>query len=200
MSTMEPRFFFLLILLLFIACGPESIVDKDENGVVLARYEVKDAIKHGQYIGYNPDGSVFEESTFVNGAQEGIRKIYHLNGAIQAKETYVKDVLDGKFEEYYPSGKLSFTGTYVNNNMEGVWQKFYESGQLEEEVTFVGSEENGPFKEYHPNGNIAAEGEYINGDNEHGLLLLYDEAGTLIKKMNCEYGVCRTIWTSDEDS
>lgn len=60
----------------------------------------------------------------------------------------------------------------------------------------VNNEENGPFTEYHENGQKAWEGTFLNGDNEYGLLQQYDEAGTLIKKMNCDsLGVCTTIWT-----
>ena len=53
--------------------------------------------------------------------------------------------------------------------------------------------------EYFRNGNLEAEGTYRNGDNEHGLLKLYNEEGELIKTMNCEDGVCRTVWKKDQN-
>ena len=52
--------------------------------------------------------------------------------------------------------------------------------------------------EYFRNGNLKAEGSYLDGDNEHGLLKLYDETGRLIRKMECEQGVCRTFWRAGE--
>lgn len=197
---MKTLFNSICIILLIIGCGSSTIEEKDDDGNVIARYDMKDSLKHGVYIGYNSDGSTFEESIFVKGQQDGLRTLYYDNGAVQAKETYEKGLLNGNYEEYYPDGQLSFEGSYVNNSMEGVWLKYYKSGQLQEEVTFSKNEENGPFIEYHPNGNIAAQGQYINGDNEDGLLQIYDESGTLIKKMNCERGICRTIWRSEEDS
>jgi antitoxin component YwqK of YwqJK toxin-antitoxin module len=70
-----------------------------------------------------------------------------------------------------------------------------------ETVTLVDNEENGPFEEFYENGNKKAVGSYkgfdtdMNRPREHGELLMYDESGTLIKKMNCDMGICRTKWT-----
>ena len=81
--------------------------------------------------------------------------------------------------------------------MTGKWKKYYESGALFEEVTFSDNKENGPFIEYYENGNLKAEGEYLEGDNEHGLLSLYNEKGELERKMECQKGICKTIWKAD---
>ena len=44
-----------------------------------------------------------------------------------------------------------------------------------------------------------AAGNYLAGDNEHGELKLFDENGELIKKMNCNNGLCQTSWTKEEN-
>ena len=69
-----------------------------------------------------------------------------------------------------------------------------------EEVSFQDNQENGPFTEYHENGQLKAEGYYQEGDNEHGLLKIYDKQGELVKTMNCQHGVCRTVWEKNENS
>ncbi|MBT8218519.1 MAG: toxin-antitoxin system YwqK family antitoxin [Bacteroidia bacterium] len=191
------RLLFLLILL--VACQPQAIKKFDDTGKLVQEFEVaSDGItKHGRFIGYHPNGNVFEECNYVNGKLEGERILYHENGEKQAIEQYKNDLLEGIFEEYYDNGQLSFTGLYVGNAMNGLWKKYDVLGYLKEEVNFKNNEENGPFKEYHPNGNLAAEGSYLNGDYEHGELKLYNEAGELIKTMNCERGVCRTTWTAE---
>ncbi|MCB9272045.1 MAG: hypothetical protein H6561_21145 [Lewinellaceae bacterium] len=83
--------------------------------------------------------------------------------------------------------------------MSGVWKRYYQGGQLMEEVAFSGNKENGPFKEYYENGNIKAEGSYLNGPKEDGELKLYDEQGTLVKKMECSDGVCHTTWQAESN-
>ena len=81
--------------------------------------------------------------------------------------------------------------------MSNVWIRYYKNGQKKEEVTFENNEENGPFVEYNENGSLAAKGSYLNGDFEHGLLEIYDGQGVLVRKMNCDKGICNTTWKAD---
>ena len=80
--------------------------------------------------------------------------------------------------------------------MYGEWKRYYPNGQLMEVVTFAENAENGPFVEYYKNGNKKAEGTYRNGE-ENGLLKKFSLAGEHIRSMNCEDGICRTIWKAD---
>ena len=89
-------------------------------------------------------------------------------------------------------------GVYINNQIEGVWFKYYPTGELMEEVHFSKNLENGPFKEYYKNGQLSVEGHYKDGDNEHGELKFYSEDGAHIKTMDCDRGMCRTIWKLEE--
>ena len=193
--------FLALVLIASItltSCGSKTIEEHDNGGNLLATYEVRDTIKHGKYIGYHTDGSIFEETTYLNGQVQGIRSLYYEgNKKIQTAETYNHGVMDGLFEEYHLNGQVAFTGLYVKDAMDGVWKKYNESGQIIEEVSFKDSEENGPFKEYHANGQLAAEGRYLNGDNEHGPLKIYNEQGELVKEMDCDNGICQTTWSKE---
>ena len=186
----------ILAVVLITSCGSNMIEERDDQGRLVAEYEMRDGVKHGKFVGYHPDGSIFEESTYINGQVHGIRSLFFEgNKKIQTSETYVNGVMDGLFEEYHINGQVSFTGLFVNDAMDGVWKKYNEVGQLIEEVTFKDSEENGPFKEYHTNGQLAAVGGYLNGDYEHGPLQIFNEQGELIKKMDCNKGICQTSWT-----
>jgi len=189
----------LAMFLVLSACGGKTIEEHDDHGNLLVSYAVKeDSIKHGKYIAYHEDGSVFEESTYVDGHVHGVRMMYYEGDKkIKTLENYDNGEMKGLFEEYHLNGQVSFSGMFVEGSMEGVFKKYSESGQLIEEVTFADSEENGPFKEYHLNGQLAAEGAYKHGDNEDGQLKLYDEDGELIKEMLCDVGVCRTTWEKE---
>lgn len=182
-----------------LGCGPQIVQEFDDLGNLISKYEVNSnsQVKHGNYIGYHANGDIFEECIYVDGQLNGQRVLYYENGNKQAIEHYQSDLLQGAYEEYYSNGQLSFTGSYKNNEMEGLWIKYDEEGNLAEKVHFENNEENGPFKEYHPNGKLAAEGSYLGGDFEHGELRIYDEQGVLVKRMECDKGVCRTTWTLD---
>jgi len=156
-----------------------------------------DSVRHGRYEMYNEAGQLIEEAHYRNDSLHGVRVLYYADGDTQIVEHYRRGDFVGLFRAYYEDGQLEAQGQYVDNQMKGEWRRFYRNGQLMEVVTFEENRENGPFIEYHSNGNLKAEGQYLKGDNEHGLLKIYDKSGELKRKMQCEHGVCRTVWQRD---
>jgi len=153
-------------------------------------------IKEGPYEKKDLNGQLIETSNYKNGELDGEQKLYE-KGHLYSIAHYKNGQIDGEYQSFYENGEVYVSGLYENGVMNGKWKTYYETGQLKEIVYFEDNEENGPFVEFHSNGNLKAEGEYLNGDNEHGLLLLYDPNGILIQKMNCDRGVCRTIWKKE---
>jgi antitoxin component YwqK of YwqJK toxin-antitoxin module len=197
------RYTFILLAAIFLAtsCGT-SLVKRTESGAYYTEEYMlrkKDQVKHGPYKKYTLDGQLLEEGVYEEGEVNGIRKKY-VDGKIAAIETVKEGVFHGLYQSFYPNGGVNSEGFYDEEQMVGVWKRFYKNGQVLEEVTFEDNIENGPFKEYYENGNIKAEGAYLNGDQEHGELLLYNEKGELIRKMNCVEGICRTTWEKDSES
>lgn len=189
---------YLFLFLAVAACKSnlEKVEMMDEDGYKIEYTRAKKTFaKEGLLKKYYKEGGVFEEANYSNDVLNGERKMYYPNGKVQIVETYKEGSFDGPYKVYYDNGQVQLEGDYLNNNMEGSWTGYYNTGELKEKVTFKGSEENGPFIEYYKNGNLKAEGNYLEGDNEDGLLKMYDEAGTLTKKMDCKKGICRTIWT-----
>lgn len=193
--------FLLAALVIWGSCSNEELVlEHHESGSVKAEYQVdkKSKAKQGYYKAYYPEGGLQEEATYRNDTLEGVRKLYYPNGVLHIEEQYQAGLIEGPYQVFFESGQVEVQGTYAENSMMGTWKRFYPSGQLMEEVAFEGNQENGPFIEYYENGQLKAEGSYLNGDFEHGLLKLYNEAGELMRKMQCEAGVCRTIWTLED--
>ena len=190
--------FFTIFLLL--GCGQGLIQQSESNDYFTEQYSVrkKDNVKHGPYKKYTLDGGLVEEGEYVDGAIEGERKKFE-NGRLFAIETIADGKFHGLYQSFYPDGSLNSVGNYENDEMVGVWKRYYRNGQLMEEVSFEGNLENGPFKEYYENGSIKAEGQYLDGDQEHGELRLYNEKGVLIRKMNCDRGICKTTWELEKD-
>ena len=177
-----------------------EIVEREDNYGNLERYSRRksDFARHGIFSKFNPNGQLMETARYRNDTLDGNRVIfYEATGDTNVVETYNKGRFEGPYRVYYENGKLELEANYVNNVMEGEVHKYYETGELMEVVNFQDNEENGPFKEYYANGNVKTEGFYMNGDNEHGLLKMFNENGELVKTMNCQHGVCRTIWKAD---
>lgn len=150
--------------------------------------------KEGLIQAYTENGMLYEEGQFKQGVLDGYRKIYYPDGKLQIVETYKNGKFEGPFVKYHKNGKKKVEGKYVNSTMEGIWKTYYDTEALKDEVMMHDNLENGPFKEFYENGKLKAIGAYKNGEFEHGPLQLFDESGTLIKKMDCENGICRTTW------
>jgi antitoxin component YwqK of YwqJK toxin-antitoxin module len=175
----------------------ENVEKKDEDGNTLRYSQHKlDHSLEGKFEKIAANGKKMEEANYVGGKYNGNRILYYEVGDTQIVETYQLGSFEGRYKLFYPNGKLKMTGFYRNNSMNGLWYQYFETGELREEVTFKDNNENGSFKEFHKNGVVSVEGNYKNGDKEQGPLKLYNEAGELIKIMECNQGVCRTVWPS----
>ncbi len=198
------RYLAFFSLILFFGCTKkvEMVETKDEHGYTIKyNRSTKDFAKQGLYTSFYPTGEKYEEANYEKDTLHGERKVYYKNGNLEILETYNMGQFISPYKRFYEDGKIQQEGSYVENVATGEWKKYYPNGKLEEMVNLVDNEEDGPFQEYYKNGNLKAEGSYKGFDEEmgrpreHGLLKMYNEAGTLIKKMNCEMGVCRTSWT-----
>lgn len=192
----------ILLLTFLFGCGNkialEPVVVRDDNDELVESYFVDaEGKRQGEYKRFY-QGTMRELSHYENDTLHGIRTIYDEGGVMEIEETYDRGSFAGTYRTYYPSGQLELEGDYHNDVMEGNWSKYYPSGELMEVVQMKNNNENGPFIEYHPNGKLKAEGQYANGDKEQGLLQMYDTTGSLIRKMMCDSGVCRTIWSIEK--
>ncbi|MCO6475224.1 MAG: toxin-antitoxin system YwqK family antitoxin [Phaeodactylibacter sp.] len=185
-----------LTLVFLVACqsNVEQVEAEDSYGYT-EKYERRktDFARHGLYEKFTPGGQKLEEAHYTNDTLDGLRILYYENGDTQIVETHRMGAFEGPFRAYYEGGQLKQEGHYEANVMYGEWTRYYPGGELMEVVTFAENAENGPFAEYYRNGNKKAEGTYRNGE-EHGLLKKFSLAGEHIRSMNCEDGICRTIW------
>ena len=185
------------LLLLFTACKSKMEQVEHVNSYGYTEKYTRDKetyAKEGLYQQFDEENRLIEEAQYENDTLHGMRVIYFEQGDTQIVEHYQRGRFEGAYRTYYEGGALEQEGQYTDNKMTGFWKRYYPNGQLMEKVQFQNNTENGPFIEYYENGKLKAEGDYLEGDNEHGLLKLYDESGELMRKMECERGICRTVW------
>ena len=196
------RKFWVLVFVVFAFsnCSNVDVVEnKDEAGRIIERYTVdkKTRLKDGLHETFYVGGSKSEESNYKNGMLKGEQIFYYENGQIQEVRNFDKEGnFSGVYKSYHETGKLKSEGQYINGSMSGKWKFFYRTGNIKEIVHFRDNVENGPFVEYYENGKISAEGTYVN-ELEHGVLKKYNDKGELTSQMQCEDGVCHTVWKSD---
>lgn len=191
--------FILLSALSIISCSNNQVEVLNEQGGVIEKFQIlEDSTKHGSYEAFYDDGKLREKSNYSNGKYSGKRTIYYSNGNIEIEEVYVDDQLEGPFTAYWDNGKINIETHYKKGQMNGSLKRYYKTGSIQEEMVMENGFENGPFKEYFANGQVEWEGSYVKGDNENGPLVQYDEDGTVLKKMNCVAGLCKTVWTKKD--
>lgn len=190
-----------LSFLFIVSCdnGLEEVTEQDEFGNTI-RFERRktDFAREGWSYTNNPEGVLVEAAQYHSDTLNGLRIIFTETGDTSIVEQYEMGRFVGEYRLYHENGQLKQRGTYVDNEMKGDWETFYDNGQLKERVHFAENMENGPFIEYHRNGNLAAEGAYIDGDYEHGELKIYNENGELQRTMICDRGRCSTTWKAEE--
>ena len=202
------NFLVLSCLVFLFSCNRDIdfVKVKDDQGNLLEKFSVNTETqqKNGIYYRYFSNGSIEEVANYKNDVLDGQRVLFFKNGDTMTIETHQNDLFEGVYKTFYKNNTIESIGIYSKNQMSGIWKYYYDNGQLKEQVTFANNSENGPFIEYHKNGNLKAEGNYktneINEDTdtkEHGVLKLYDEHGELEKKMDCDFGRCKTIWTRE---
>ena len=195
----------LIVTLAVISCQnpTETVEILNDAGKLVEKFELRksDGLKDGTYEKYDELGKIIEKATYKAGNLEGKRTIFYENEAPAEEEFYEKGLLKGNVISYYSDGtKKAITPFIIKGDrsvMQGTLQTFYENGQLKSEDTAKNNGVDGPFVEYHPNGKIKAKGTFkpdADGEpREDGLLEVYDETGTLDRKMNCVMGRCTTI-------
>lgn len=143
---------------------------------------------------YYEDGSLFSEISFRDGQIVGVSRFFHENGQLMRQTHYCHGRPHGPHITYFDDGQIDSRGYYYQGEMTGRWVYYFPDGELRELVVFSRNLEHGPFEEYHEGGYLKARGFYLQGENEHGLLYLYREDGTLKRTMRCNKGICRTIF------
>ncbi len=190
----------IVCIIFFESCSNVEVVEnKDEAGRLTERYTVdkKTKLKEGLHESFFTGGSKSEESNYKNGVLKGSQIFYYQNGQIQETRNFDDNgSFSGAYKSYHENGNMKSEGQYENGAMNGKWKFFFKTGSIKEIVFFRNNVENGPFVEYHENGKLRYEGTYQN-EKEEGALKVYDDKGELEKQMECENGVCRTVWKSD---
>ena len=140
--------------------------------------------------GYPANGKI-EEGEYRNGRRENTWIKYHKDGVTpRLIGEYQNNRPNGKYSMFHPNGKISEKGSFIGGKYADSIQRFYPNGQLSYESTYQNGNENGKVIYYFKNGKIdfeynAVEGiatgkavrYYPNGDVRE--ILSFDANGTV---------------------
>lgn len=112
----------------------------DEGGVLLSREKYSQGKKEGVSYVYLPDGTVSEEKSFKNGAEDGPHKQYFEGKKLKSQSTYKAGKLEGRSAYLYPNGVEAAAGFYRDGKKNGAWIYRNQQGQVTEKELFKNGE------------------------------------------------------------
>lgn len=102
---------------------------------VMATEPYKQGKVNGMRKVFFPDGTIAEETNYVNGIKQGIHKKYAENGVVLEQSNFVDDKYNGPAVFRDDKGNVGSEGMYKNDLKVGVW-KFYREGKKVKEENF----------------------------------------------------------------
>lgn len=154
---------------------------------------------------YHSNGTVAEESVYVNGIRNGVSREYDSEGEIIGGGIYVEGTLmesgktdqqgkyQGYWELYYADGSLRAKGAYVDGLKDGEWIYYFESGEMEQKGSFKMGELDNRWTWYTLEGEVRREENYRNGE-EDGYFMELDKEGNILLKGDYKRGRKEGEW------
>ena len=141
---------------------------------------------------YHPNGNISSKGTYVDQMKEGKWEFYSAfkKDHLIAEEFYSKNIKNGLSLKFYPDSTLAERLTYINDIKQGVWIQYYPSGAVCLKSNYLDGKINGKFEAWFENGGIEFSGQYKN-DSRDGLWIIYNNDGTIKYKLEYLAGVTK---------
>ena len=110
----------------------KKFTDAPFTGKVTGRNQGKIAngLIQGSWVGYYPNGQLWDKGDYNDGKPEGIHLLYHENGKLWYKATYKNGIQEGLTVSYRKNGNLKYKGYKKNDKKEGRWITYRQDGSI----------------------------------------------------------------------
>lgn len=141
---------------------------------------------------YHPNGNISSKGTYINQMKEGKWQFLSafINGYLICEEHYSGNLKNGSSLKFYPDSTVAERLTYINNIRQGEWIQYYPNGTICLKSNYLNGKINGKFEVWFENGRIEFSGQYKN-DARDGLWLIYNNDGTIKYKLEYLAGVTK---------
>jgi antitoxin component YwqK of YwqJK toxin-antitoxin module len=139
---------------------------------------------------YHPNGNISSKGTYIDQKKEGKWQFFSasVNGYLISEENYSGNQKTGLALKYYPDKKIAEKLTYSYDLKQGEWIQYYPSGAVFLKSKYLDGKLNGPFEVWFENGGIMYSGEYKN-DSREGSWSIFNNDGTIKYKLEYKSGV-----------
>lgn len=174
------------------------------NGKKMRLAQFNDGDMDGEYLEWNPDGSVKVKETYQDGRKLAVKTSYYNGNAKKSEGMYLfakdiehspddwwncklvttvksgKDEKHGLWHSWFAHGGKQLEGTYEHDMQVGEFTWWHSNGQKALQGTFDHGKQNGTWTWWHSNGQKSIEGEYVHG-NPTGRWTWWKEDGRVVQ-------------------
>lgn len=154
---------------------------------IITENNQKKSVKHGRFVRYKADGSLYVTGKYKDDLQEGLWTEYHSNSPYKRTEIfYSKGNVNGKSYSYYDNGSPEKFATYyssikvgdtiLKSVFDGSYRTFFKNGKPQEIKNYTMGKLNGSRQLYHQNGVLKEECKYKDNLID-GVYISYDDTG-----------------------
>ena len=223
---MKKTFFYycLLLLILFIGCGPElqTVINRDDHNRIILEAEIKgevDTLWRKVYtyhfkgdpelaIKKTTDSSITSnENVDVDSAGQAAEetppepKVYPITADTTKKtfSSYAKGRAEGDWKTWWTNGNLKSEFTYIKNEIEGIYNYYDSLGTKVKAETYKKSILNGVLSDFNENGTLKRTTDYVKG-KKTGLIKEYLEGVVLLEQKTMKKDSLDGEWSSWHDN
>jgi antitoxin component YwqK of YwqJK toxin-antitoxin module len=141
---------------------------------------------------YHPNGKISAKGTYIDQKKEGKWQFFSAftDNYRLSEEYYSKNLKNGLSLKFYPDSTISERVTYSGDVKQGDWTQYYPSGSPWLKSNYQNGKLNGKFEVWYENGTPEFSGQYKN-DSREGLWIIYKEDGTVKYKLEYLAGVTK---------
>jgi antitoxin component YwqK of YwqJK toxin-antitoxin module len=141
---------------------------------------------------YHENGYLSSKGTYINQLKEGKWQFFSefIKGYNVSEEFYTRNIKNGPALKFYPDSTVAERLTYKNDILEGQCIQYYPNGSVSMKSNYTNGKFNGRFEVWFPNGQIEFSGQYKN-DVKDGQWLIYKNDSTVKYKITYIDGVTK---------
>ena len=150
---------------------------------------------------YHPNGNISSKGTYINQMKEGKWQFYSAFtiGHMVSEEIYSKNLRNGLSLKFFQDSTIAERLTYINEIKQGEWIQYYPSGAVLLKSNYTNGKINGKFEVWFENRTIEYSGQYKN-DSRDGLWIIYNQNGTIKYKSEYLAGVTNDNQMQSDES
>ena len=120
-------FLVFLVTILLMSCDKHEVRTITFLGFKVAEYQVlvdenKNDIKDGYYYEFHESGKVSESGSYIMDKKVGQWQKFYNDGTLGEESHYVDGKREGLFVDYNKSGKVIIRGNFKGDKRDGVWE------------------------------------------------------------------------------